>query len=111
MQPMLKVTDRWIRTSGRSTKSFSLLGGHFVFEAPFLGQPAFISFVIIRTCIRAGNANIFGNNLRSNRRHERQYYKADRPYWLGEVFHGAVSLLWTMEKTTPRKLPLSFLLA
>ena len=43
-----------------------MLGGHFVFEAPLLGQPAFISFVIIRTRIRAGNANIFGNNLRSN---------------------------------------------
>ena len=29
--PMLKVADRWIRTSGRSTRSFSMLGGHFVF--------------------------------------------------------------------------------
>ena len=29
--PMLKVADRWIRTSGRSTRSFSVLGGHFVF--------------------------------------------------------------------------------
>gem|GEM_PF-5091009 len=63
----------------------SLCWAVIFFEAPFLGQPAFISFVIIRTCIRAGNANIFGNNLRSNRRHERQNYNADRPYWLGEV--------------------------
>ena len=29
--PILKVADRWIRTSGRSTRSFSMLGGHFVF--------------------------------------------------------------------------------
>ena len=41
--PMLKVADRWIRTSGRSTRSFSLLGGHFVFDLLVLGQPAFIS--------------------------------------------------------------------
>ena len=40
--PMLKVTDRWIRTSGRSTRSFSMLGGHFVFDLPFFDQPAFI---------------------------------------------------------------------
>ena len=33
--PMLKVTDRWIRTSGRSTRSFSMLGGHL-----FLGFDA-----------------------------------------------------------------------
>ena len=34
--PMLKVTDRWIRTNGRSTRSFSMLGGHFVFDFRFL---------------------------------------------------------------------------
>jgi hypothetical protein len=38
---MLKVADRWIRTSGRSTRSFSMLGGHFVFGLLFLSQPAF----------------------------------------------------------------------
>jgi hypothetical protein len=40
--PMLKVADRWIRTSGRSTRSFSMLGGHFVFGLLFLGRQAFI---------------------------------------------------------------------
>ena len=36
-----EVADRWIRTSGRSTRSFSMLGGHFVFDFLFLSQPAF----------------------------------------------------------------------
>ena len=40
--PMLKVTDRWIRTSGRSTRSFSMLGGHL-----FLGFDASLKVHLI----------------------------------------------------------------
>jgi len=32
-------------------------------------------------------------SLRPNHHKERQNHKVDRPYWLGEVFHGAVSPL------------------
>ncbi|MDA9939551.1 hypothetical protein N9C37_03640, partial [Planktomarina temperata] len=37
----------------------------------------------------------FGSStsLRPNHHKERQNHKVDRPYWLGEVFHGAVSPL------------------